>query len=793
MKIKILKLALFNIFAMFFVASINVNAQNRAYQASDSQVNYLINRVVTRTVTYKNEISNNRQINGRDRNTLLGYIDDFENATDALKQKFDARDSVDADAEDVLNRATVINQFMQDNRLTANAQTFWGYIRTDLNTLARYYSVNWNTSSSPNGATVINSGDISSGNINSNSSTRVSDSTIQALLTRISSKTDVFKTSTTRSLNRQNNSADQDRIFGYITDFENGTSRLKQSYGSRRNAGTDVQEVLNRASLIDSFVRDNRLNQAAQRDWDSLKADLDTLAGYYNVSANWNQNTNVGTNVGSSSGNVNGANSYRVSESNVRTLLARIETRTDAYRREVSNTFDRGILNDSRSETSFTGYVTDFETATDKLKQNFEARRSTSADIEEVLNRAYYIDGFMRDYRLSTAAESQWNLIRTDLDTLSNYYNVTWNWNRQYSPASKFDQMLTGTYRLNMSQSDDVSAVVERAATSLYTTGQRDNLRRNLERRLSSPDTLVIEKSGTQVTVASNTSPQVVFNADGTGRTETTGNGRSIKVTANTNYDGVSLNYEGDRINDFYVNFTPLANGQLRVIRRVYLENRNDTVTVASIYDKTDNVAQFSNIGNQNGGYNQNGTTSSTDFVIPNNTKLTAILGTAVSTKTSRNGDRFTMEVTSPSEFNGAIIEGRVATTERSGAVTGRANLSLEFDTIRLRDGRSYRFAGIVDDVTLANGEKVTVNNEGTVRDNNQTTKTVTRAGIGAALGALIGAIAGGGQGAAIGAAVGAGAGAGTVVLQGRGDVDLTQGTQFGITASAPANVNSNR
>jgi uncharacterized protein YcfJ len=119
--------------------------------------------------------------------------------------------------------------------------------------------------------------------------------------------------------------------------------------------------------------------------------------------------------------------------------------------------------------------------------------------------------------------------------------------------------------------------------------------------------------------------------------------------------------------------------------------------------------------------------------------------------------------------------------------------MSLEFDTIRLRDGRTYRFAGIVDDVTSANGEKVTVNNEGTVRDNNQTTKTVTRAGIGAALGALIGAIAGGGQGAAIGAAVGAGAGAGTVILQGRGDVELTQGTQFMITASAPANANFNR
>jgi len=78
----------------------------------------------------------------------------------------------------------------------------------------------------------------------------------------------------------------------------------------------------------------------------------------------------------------------------------------------------------------------------------------------------------------------------------------------------------------------------------------------------------------------------------------------------------------------------------------------------------------------------------------------------------------------------------------------------------------------------------VSVNNEGTIRDSNQTKKTVTRAGIGAALGAIIGAVAGGGSGAAIGAGIGAGAGAGSVVLQGRDNLELPTGTQFSVTAT---------
>ena len=119
--------------------------------------------------------------------------------------------------------------------------------------------------------------------------------------------------------------------------------------------------------------------------------------------------------------------------------------------------------------------------------------------------------------------------------------------------------------------------------------------------------------------------------------------------------------------------------------------------------------------------------------------------------------------------------------------VSGRANMSLTFDTIRLTNGNVYRFAGIVDEVRSADGNTVNVNNEGAIRDGNQTTKTVTRAGIGAVLGAIIGAIAGGGEGAAIGAGVGAGAGVGTVILQGRDNLELGVGTTFAITATAPA------
>ncbi len=113
--------------------------------------------------------------------------------------------------------------------------------------------------------------------------------------------------------------------------------------------------------------------------------------------------------------------------------------------------------------------------------------------------------------------------------------------------------------------------------------------------------------------------------------------------------------------------------------------------------------------------------------------------------------------------------------------------MALDFENIRMPDGRTYRFAGFIETVRTPNGETVQVDNEGTVRDDDSRgTTTAQRAAIGTAVGAIIGAIAGGGKGAAIGAIVGAAGGAGSVYVQGREDIELLSGTELTIRASAP-------
>jgi hypothetical protein len=172
--------------------------------------------------------------------------------------------------------------------------------------------------------------------------------------------------------------------------------------------------------------------------------------------------------------------------------------------------------------------------------------------------------------------------------------------------------------------------------------------------------------------------------------------------------------------------------------------------------------------------------------IVPDGIQMKIRLNTEISTKTNREGDKFTAVVLDPSDFSEAIIEGHIAALKQSGKATGKTEMSLAFDTIRLRDGRGSRIAGQVEKVYQSESVK-TVDEEGNVETGSRGKDTATRGVAGGALGAIIGGIAGGGKGAAIGAILGAGVGAGSVLVQDGKTLILEPGTEILIRTAAPA------
>jgi hypothetical protein len=485
---------------------------------------------------------------------------------------------------------------------------------------------------------------------------------------------------------------------------------------------------------------------------------------------------------------------YRNNQVQTQQLLRRLETNAERFRLSLSQAMDQSRIDNTRREDNINAVLDDFNGIVDHLRERNDQQQLAAADVEALLARASRLDRFMtnQNNRLSVRAQNDWSLLRTDLDQLASMYNVAWNRtnNAPYStyppadPNYNYDTGLTGTYRLNVAQSEDPRREAQLITNTLPARDRR-RVYDAVVARLEPPAEIAIERRGDNVTIASTRAPQINFVADGSERVENGTYGNTVRARAAFNGDQLTVSTTGNRDNDFAVTFDPVNNGRrLQVTRRITMTNVSQPIVVRSVYDRTADVARF-DIYRGTQGYPTN-TGGSGGYVINNGTTLIATLNTDINTRNSREGDRFTMTVREPSQYAGATIEGHLSQVNRSGRVTGRSQVTFNFDRIRTRDGRTSDFSGFVESVRTVNGETVRVDNEGTVQDSSQTDRTVQRTAIGTAVGAIIGAIAGGGKGAAIGAVVGAGGGAGSVYVQGSDDLDLRSGTEVTIRTSSP-------
>jgi hypothetical protein len=396
--------------------------------------------------------------------------------------------------------------------------------------------------------------------------------------------------------------------------------------------------------------------------------------------------------------------------------------------------------------------------------------------------------------------------------------------------SNAVESRLTGVYRLDVARSDNPQTAAERAF-SAYAFAINQSSFDELVSRLTSPDKIALERRGNVVSIASTRAPRITFDADGRERMEPAKDGHTVRTRAVLHGDDLMVSSGGSRDDEFSVTFSPFDDGRsLRVTRRIFSPELGQPVVVQSVYDKISSVARWSVYGEpeavrttaarsaprpSSGGTGRKSeqplpptppvatrrdpqpqpappvpdrSNETYAFSVPEGTQFMAVLNNNLSTAESQEGDRFTLTVREPGQYEGAVIEGNISRVDRSGPFSGRAQMTLDFWQIRLRDGRTAGLAGFIENVRPLDGDDIRVDTEGvtTVEESDsRTNRTAQRTAIGAAVGAIIGAIAGGGKGAAIGATIGAGVGAGSVYVQGRDDLELKSGTELTIRAGS--------
>ncbi len=487
-----------------------------------------------------------------------------------------------------------------------------------------------------------------------------------------------------------------------------------------------------------------------------------------------------------------------------------------------SNSASRTVRDDARSG------IDALKNAVKTFDENVGLRRENRSDIEQIVAAGRDMAGFFTANPQNRRIESTWTDVRDLIDRLAANYGVRPDWNGRISNVSgragdddygyqpvggPVSPGLTGTYRLDTSRSEKAADIV----ADINISGSN---RTDLESKLDAPDSIALLVRGSEVTLATTNADPVTFVADGRERSENSG-GRTVRLRASLRGDEITISSLGGET-DYTIIFTSIDNGRgLKVTRRITTEYLSETIFADSYYTKSEQTAGLgidpavqrdiptdtdASYSDNDAGYSTNdpddrvGANSPNptlskprigQFIVPNGTVITGTLENEINTKASQNNDRFKMTVQGPMEFRGAVIEGYITGVGRSRQVSGRSNVTFNFERITLRDGRAYDFAGSLSGIRDERGKEVKVDTEGTAQGDSQTKETAKRGGIGAGIGAVIGAIAGGGKGAVLGAIIGGGAGAGSVIATGRDDVRLMPGSTITVVSSSPVRGNS--
>ena len=443
---------------------------------------------------------------------------------------------------------------------------------------------------------------------------------------------------------------------------------------------------------------------------------------------------------------------YRITDRQVSGILQQLEQSSNRFRASLNTALISAHIDEARPQNDINSFEPAFQSAIDQFRDRFTRRVSVAADVQNILQKASLVNGFMTRNRLSTQVRNDWALVRSDLNALANAYSVTWQWNREVlPPANSSRPMVTG--RLSDSE---LNQLIQRIETG------GETFRSSLTDAFS-------RSRYDQTTSESNMNDAV----------------RALKnATDQLRNQFDARQSVADYVERVLARATPIDT----YMRSNRLTNRTQTDWSALRGDLNRLAGAYNISANWTNGVDPvltNTTATSGEFSVRDGETIVAVLNNDLTTRQSKQGDRFTMTVRD-GQHEGAIIEGTVGSVTQGGRLTGRSGMSLNFDTIRLRNGRTYRFAGILASVRSLNGDTVKVDNEGSAQGDNQTMQTAERAGIGTAIGAIVGAVAGGGKGAAIGAIIGAAGGAGSVYVQGKDSLELPTGTELTIRASGP-------
>jgi hypothetical protein len=112
----------------------------------------------------------------------------------------------------------------------------------------------------------------------------------------------------------------------------------------------------------------------------------------------------------------------------VKATVAALEANTDRFSESLNKSMDATWIDGKPAQDEINHWVDKFEEATDKLKDKVEDQQSAKALFNEVVFRARVINVGMLRYKVSPQAEKDWEMVRSNINSLGKSYKVVVKW-----------------------------------------------------------------------------------------------------------------------------------------------------------------------------------------------------------------------------------------------------------------------------------------------------------------------------------------------------------------------------
>jgi hypothetical protein len=281
--------SVFIVLAFSIGIGLSKQAQQQTNRNNTRQVGNILQRLERSSSRFRNSLNVGLvQVSvdqTRPQNDISTFESGFQVAIKQFRDQFTRRLAVAADVENILQKASPINSFITQNNLNPRVKNDWSLVRTDLNTLATVYAVNWQWSQ------------LTPMKVDANGSFQLSESELNQLIQRVENGGDTFRVSLTDAFSRTpyDRTRSEGNMNDALRDFKKATDQLRIRFDARQLVADDVRRLLDHATALDTFVRDNPLTGRVKSDWSTLRGDLSVLAGAYEVAPSWGNSPSLQT------------------------------------------------------------------------------------------------------------------------------------------------------------------------------------------------------------------------------------------------------------------------------------------------------------------------------------------------------------------------------------------------------------------------------------------------------------------------------------------------------------------